>query len=380
MNPENQAERAVEEPKPRRLASLDAFRGLTVFGMIVVNTPGSWSSVYSPLRHARWHGWTPTDQVFPSFLFIVGVAIALALSAKLDQRKSAARIFARILFRSVVLFALGLFLNGFPKFALETYRIPGVLQRIAVCYFLGSLVQLAFGPRGQIALLVALLVGYWAALHLIETPSHYAGDLSRGGNLGALIDRAVLGKHTYRPEYDPEGILSTLPALGTTIIGMLTGSWVRNRERAGRSAGRTAAWMLAAGLPLVALGVGWGLMSPINKALWTGPFVFFTGGISLILLAICFWRIEACGDALWPKPFIALGANAIAAYVLSSLIVRLMGMVPVGSQNLQAFLYRNGFQSWLSPMNASLAWALTYAALITLLMMLLYSRKIIIKI
>ena len=244
--------------------------------MVLVNNPGTWRAVYPPLRHADWHGWTPTDLIFPFFLFIVGVAIPLALGRRRADGEGRGRIVARILRRSIVIFALGLILHAVPSFDLATLRIPGVLQRIAVCYLVGALLFVATGWRTQVILSTAALVGYWAALMFVPVPGFGAGDLSQEGNLAAWLDRAVLGPHIWRVGrvYDPEGILSTVPAVVTTLLGVLTGQWIRRA----RSAIVALRGLLAAGSVGIALGLAWGHWLPLNKALWTGSYAAFTAG------------------------------------------------------------------------------------------------------
>ena len=309
-----------------RLVSLDVFRGLTIAGMILVNNPGTWSAVYWPLTHADWHGWTPTDLIFPFFLFAVGVSIALALAPRLERDEPRGRLLLRIVSRSVILVALGLFLAGFPSFDFATIRIPGVLQRIAVCYLAAALLFVATWRRHPVAVttavLVSLLLGYWALMVLVPVPGFGAGDLGKEGNLAAYIDRAVLGPHIWRAAkvYDPEGILSTLPAVATTLAGVLTGLWLR----AARPLVAKAAGMAAAGVVAVVLGLAWGRWFPINKALWTSSYVVFTAGAALLILAACFWLVEIRQWRRWATPFVVFGTNAIAAFVLSTFVARLL--------------------------------------------------------
>src|ERR1700675_1384573 len=212
-----------------RVLSLDVFRGLTVAAMVLVNTPGSWRHVYWPLQHAEWHGWTPTDLIFPFFLFIVGVAIPLALGRRVGGGARRAAVVTKILRRSVIIFALGLLLHAVPDFDVANIRIPGVLQRIAVCYLVAALLFLWTGWRAQTAIAIVALLGYWALLTLVPVPGFGAGDLGKEGNLAAWLDRTALGAHIWRigRVYDPEGILSTVPAMVTTLFGVLTGRFLR---------------------------------------------------------------------------------------------------------------------------------------------------------
>ncbi|HEV8441635.1 MAG TPA: heparan-alpha-glucosaminide N-acetyltransferase domain-containing protein [Methylomirabilota bacterium] len=358
-----------------RLISLDAFRGLTVAGMVLVNNPGTWRAVYAPLRHADWHGSTPTDLIFPFFLFIVGVAIPLALGRRLTEGQDRGRLVARVLRRSTVIFALGLILNAIPGFELTTIRIPGVLQRIAVCYLAAALLFMATGWRAQAMFSAAALLGYWAALTWVPVTGFGAGDLSKEGNLAAWLDRAVLGPHIWRigRVYDPEGILSTVPAVVTTVLGVLTGHWIRGR----RPPAVTARGLLWAGAVGLGVGLAWSRWLPLNKSLWTSSYVVFTAGAALVALATCYWMIEIRGRRWWTPPFVVLGVNALVVFFLSTLLAKLLVSVHVAgpdgqSQILQSALFDRVFASWASPANASLAWALANVLLWLAVMWPLY--------
>jgi predicted acyltransferase len=365
-------------PATPRLISLDAFRGITVAAMVLVNNPGTWRAVYPPLRHAEWHGWTPTDLIFPFFLFIVGVAIPLALGRRVGGGEARSAVVAKILRRSVIIFGLGLLLHAVPDFDLANIRIPGVLQRIAVCYLVAALLFLWTGWRGQAGLVGALLLGYWAALTLVPVPGFGTGNLEPEANLAAYIDRAVLGRHIWRAArvYDPEGLLSTAPAIATTLLGVLAGHWLR----AGRTREATVRGLLVAGAAGVGLGGLWGLWFPINKSLWTSSYATLTAGAALIGLAACYWLVEVRGRRGWARPFVVLGVNALALFFLSSLGARLLIVVKVerasGRGSLHALLFDHLFAPWASPINASLAYALTYLALWLALMWLLDRRHI----
>src|SRR6185503_16251942 len=215
---------AFERRKPERLVSLDVFRGITIAGMTLVNNPGSWEHIYWPLEHAQWEGWTPTDLVFPFFLFIVGVSITLALGNRVERGSNKRDLYLKILKRSLIIFAIGLFLNGFPYFNLSELRIPGVLQRIAVCYFFASIIFLNTKVTAQIIISVVLLIIYWLLLTYVPAPGFAAGDLTKQGSLPSFVDRMVFGNHVWAQAkvYDPEGLLSTIPAVVTTLIGVLT--------------------------------------------------------------------------------------------------------------------------------------------------------------
>ncbi|MFN7945184.1 MAG: DUF5009 domain-containing protein [Blastocatellia bacterium] len=367
-----------------RLLSLDVFRGLTIAAMVLVNNPGNWNAVYAPLRHAEWHGWTPTDLIFPFFIFIVGVAIPLAFQRRVEQGGTQRDLYLKILRRSLLIFFISLIvLHGFP-YTLDKFahiRIPGVLQRIAVCYFCAAIIFLKFRVRGQAVIAAALLLLYWLVMKTIPAPGYAAGDLSMEGSLASWIDRTLLPGHIYRPLYDPEGILSTAPAISTCLAGVLTGRWLQmKREPLDKAAG-----MFAVGALCIIVGYVWDLAFPINKALWTSSYVVFTAGMALELLALCYWAVDIKSYRKWAKPFVIFGVNALALYVLSGLMARVLGIIPMMKTDgtpgdLKTFLYERLFAAWLSPVNASLAFALSYVLLWLGLMTILYRRRIFIKV
>src|SRR6476620_10948742 len=244
-----------------RLVSLDVFRGITIAGMVLVNNPGTWEHIYWPLEHARWEGWTPTDLVFPFFVFIIGVAIPLAFARRIGSGGSKRDLYLKIIRRTLIIFAIGLFLNGLPDFGLADYRIPGVLQRLAVCYLFASIIFLNTRVRTQIAIAIGLLIFYWLLVRLVPAPGFAAGDLTKEGSLPSYVDRVVFGKHVWAlgKVYDPEGLLSTLPALATTLIGVLTGHWLRSKK----TAYEKVAGLFVAGPICVALGWAWNSFFPI---------------------------------------------------------------------------------------------------------------------
>jgi predicted acyltransferase len=348
---------------------LDAFRGLTIAAMVLVNNPGRWDAVHPPLRHAAWHGLTLADVVFPFFLFIVGVAIPFSLHGR-----SPAGTLLRVLRRAVVIFALGLVLNGFPAFDWTTLRIPGVLQRIAVCYLIAAAVYLLTSWRAQGVVAGALLLGYWGALTLIAVPGHDAGDLSPEGNLAAWVDRAALGPHIWRVSrvYDPEGILSTVPAVATVLFGVLAGQWVLGH----RPPRTITLGLLLAGALGVAVGAEWGNWFPVNKALWTSSYAVLTTGLALLVLAACYWAVEVCGWRRWATPFVVLGVNALALYVFSSLVAQALTLARVGDRHLHQAFYESVLAPWAAPANASLAYAVTYLAAWWVVMAVLYRLRI----
>ncbi len=367
-----------------RLLSLDAFRGLTVAGMILVNNPGDWGSIYGPLEHAAWHGWTPTDLVFPFFLFIVGVSVTLALSRRVETGGGKRDLYVKIVRRSLIIFGLGLFLAGFPSFDLSTIRVPGVLQRIAVCYLCAALIFLNTDWRRQAYIVAGLLVAYCAVLTLVPVPGYGPGDLgSKEWNIAAYVDRAVFGNHVWRQAkvYDPEGILSTLGALATTLAGVLTGHLLRSR----RGDFEKVSVMFVAGAAGVVAGWAWDFWLPANKALWTSSYVLLTAGMALQLLAVCYWLIDLKGYRRWAFPFVVFGTNALAAFFLTGMCAKLLGLVKLAGADgkqvaLHSVIYRSLFASWLAPVNASLAFAVCFVLVWFGLMWLLYRRGVFIKV
>jgi predicted acyltransferase len=378
-----------------RLLSLDVFRGITIAGMILVNNPGPSGKVYWPLEHAAWHGWTPTDLIFPFFLFIVGVSITLAFARRVEPEESAPRgLYWKVLRRTVLIYACGFLLAGFPYFNLSTIRLSGVLQRIAVCYFVAAVIFLNTKWRAQLGIAAGLLIAYWAMMKLVPVPTHQIGDLVKFGplygdlsvesNLAAIVDRAALGNHIWKGGgriYDPEGILSTIPAIATTLTGVLAGHWLRER----RDGYEKVAGLFVAGVACVVVGWMWNAWFPINKALWTSSYVVFTTGMALQLLAFCYWLVDLKRYKRWALPFVIFGTNALAVFVLSGLAARLMNLwkttrVDGRAGNLQTYIYEHLFASWLAPANGSLLYALLYVLIWLGLMAVLYQRRIFIKV
>src|SRR5947209_5049845 len=368
-------------PATGRMTSLDVFRGITIAGMILVNNPGTWDAIYSPLEHSKWDGWTPTDLVFPFFLFIVGVSITLALARRAESGGSRRDLYLKIVRRSLIIFALGLILSDFPYNDPATFRIPGVLQRIAVCYLFASVIFLNTSWRTQVVIVVALLLAYWAILIFIPAPGFAAGDLSMAGSIASYVDRSVFGAHTWKPLYDPEGILSTTGALATTLIGVLTGHFLRTR----REPLEKVAAMFAAGAACVVTGWAWNFWFPVNKSLWTSSYVLFTAGMALELLALCYWLIDIKGYKRSSLPFVIFGTNALAVFFLTGICARLLTLIKLtgtdGRQiGLQTVILKNLFLSWASPINASLAFALCFVLVWLGLMAILYRCGIFIKV
>lgn len=380
---------------PIRLLSLDAFRGLTVAGMILVNNPGDWGHIYAPLEHAPWHGWTPTDLIFPFFLFIVGVSITFALGAGNQQG-----VIGKILKRSLTLFLLGLFLNFFPKFDITTVRVPGVLQRIALVYFACSLLFLKTTPRRQLNILGGLLIGYWLLMTVVPVPGVGYANLEPTTNFAAWLDRTIFTPaHVYKPAkvWDPEGLLSTLPAIGTGMLGLLTGTWLRSN----RPAMDKVAGLFTAGCLLTLGGLIWDGFFPINKALWTSSYVLLAGGLAMLGLALCYWLIDVnpgspvgmphhrrCGSTYRKGvlPLVAFGVNAITVFFLSGLIPRVMSLLKVSGAGgspvgLKEYLYQTFIAPpFTDPRMASLAGALTFVLIWFVTLWIMYRKGVIIKV
>lgn len=384
------SESAILQTSPARLLSLDVFRGLTVAAMILVNNPGSWAHIYAPLRHAEWHGCTPTDLIFPFFLFIVGVSISFALGSKKDHVKHS-RLILTAFKRALILFGLGLFLSLFPQVftepleAFKTVRIPGVLQRIAIVFFISAVVFIKTSQKTQLRIMAGILIGYWLLMTFVPVPGVGYANLEKETNLGAWLDRTLLTEaHLWRSAktWDPEGILSTLPAIATGLFGVLIGSWLRRKDR--QDAVKIS-WMFSMGVLAVVLGLIWDLFFPINKALWTSSFVLYAGGLATIGLALFYWLIDVQGYKKGTKPFVVYGVNAITVFFLSGLIPRLLSMIrvemPDGSTiGSREWMYQTFFTPYFSPVNASLAGAITFILIWLVILWWMYNRKIIIKV
>jgi predicted acyltransferase len=357
---------------PGRLLSLDAFRGATVAAMLLVNNPGSWSDVYPPLLHAPWHGWTFTDLIFPFFLWIVGVAMTLSFAKRAERGDTPGRIFRHVVTRSAIIFAIGIFLAAFPfgllsahHFSLATLRIPGVLQRIAVCYLLASAITLHTTWRGQVGWIVALLAGYWLLVMLVPVPGYGAGVLEPTGSLAWYLDSTLLAGHTWSgapaPGFDPEGILSTVPAVATTLFGVLAGNLLRTRA----TEEAKTAWLFVGGETLLLAGVIMNHWLPINKNLWTSSYAVFMAGWATVVLATCYWFIDVKGYRRWAHPFVVYGMNAIVIFALSGIVAKLLYLVrwtgaDGASVTLKGFIYDGLFTPVASPVNASLFFAIAF--------------------
>jgi predicted acyltransferase len=369
-----------------RVQSLDFLRGLTIAGMIVVNNNGDGRTAYWPLQHAQWNGWTPTDLVFPFFLFIVGVSMVYSFRARLARGEAPGAILVHALRRAVILFAIGvLVINSFPDhYQLAHMRIYGVLQRIALCYLIAAVLVLWSGARGQIAAIAACLIGYWILMRYVPVPGYGVPGrdiplLDPDRNLAAWLDRKLLMGHLYEETRDPEGLLSTIPAIGTALLGVLTGEWLRSS----RGARVKALWMLIFGVIGVAAGKSFNIWFPINKKLWTSSYVLFTAGIALVLLALCYWVLDARKlRGPWTMPVLVLGMNAIAAYVFSEILAHLLDTLEVHGISLQNIIYYGIFTSRGAPpsANASLAYSIAFVLACWVPMWLLYRKRIFLKI
>jgi predicted acyltransferase len=367
----------------KRLMSLDVFRGATILGMILVNNPGSWSYIYKQLGHAPWHGWTFTDVIFPFFLFIVGVAIVYAFSKKVEAGAPKAELYKKIIRRTIIIFALGIFLNGFPYYNFSEIRIMGVLQRIALCYFFASIIFLHFNVRMQVIWAFALLVFYWAFMALYPVPGIGAGVLEPGKDFASYFDRFFLEGHMWSVSkiWDPEGLFSTIPAISTTLFGVLAGHWLRSK----REPRDIILGLLLLGNVGILAGLIWGEYFPINKNIWTSSYVILMAGLASVTLAFCYYLIDIKGYKKFTQPFLVYGMNAITVFVLSGIVARLLNIITVSgpegtSVPLKAFIYQSIYVPMFGHMNGSLAFAITFIFVMYLLMLILYKKKIFIKI
>ena len=419
-----------------RLISLDVFRGFTILLMTIVNNPGSWASIYPPLEHAEWNGCTPTDLVFPFFIFIMGTAISFAIPDKKFDNVT----FNKIAIRSLRIFSLGLFLNFFSKIELfnlegiplllsriaitfavsyallgnfslriktystitvfgillflaysgiETFkevRIPGVLQRIGIVYFFVSILYLKTTQKTQLLTLLSLLLVYWGLMTLVPVPGIGAANLEKGTNLAAWIDNSLLNGHlwSFSKTWDPEGILSTLPAIGTGIIGLLIGQLI-NRPL---SKLEIVKKMFLIGLTLTILGILWNFVFPINKALWTSSYVLYTSGLATLCLSFLYYVIEIANAKKWTNLFLIWGVNPMIVFFFSGIIPRVLRMIEIRNPiivsdpiNLQDYFYSFWIVPFFSePKSASLAFALVYVMLWSIVLWIFYKYKLIFKV
>lgn len=332
-----------------RLLSLDVFRGITMAAMVLVNNPGG-PGAYAPLHHAAWNGWTFTDTIFPSFLWMVGVALTLSFARRCADGANRGRLLLHALRRSAILYAIGVFIYLYPHFDFATMRVLGVLQRIAICYLIAAAVYLFTGVRGQIACILIVIATYWVLMTRYPVPGYGPGHLDLAGNFAHYVDRIVLGGHNYGGRtWDPEGIVSTLPAIATALFGVLTGTILRAR----RSLAENTSAVLAFGVALLTAGAVMNTWMPINKQLWTPSFAVFMAGISTLAFGVCLWAFDVRGyRGPWTRAFVIFGQNAIAIYVFSELLDPTLEITHIRPHIMA------DFSAFLSQANASLAWAL----------------------
>ncbi|RZL51132.1 MAG: DUF5009 domain-containing protein [Pedobacter sp.] len=379
--------------KPERLLSLDFFRGLTVATMILVNNPGSWGHIYTPLEHAEWNGCTPTDLVFPFFLFIVGVSIAYAMGSKKLDPTTHNKTILKALKRGLILFGLGLFLAFFPRdfstfdfvASLKTIRIPGVLQRIGVVFFICSLIFLKSSEKTIFRTIIVILFVYWTLMMLVPVPGVGYANLEKETNLGAWLDRTILTEaHLWKSAktWDPEGILSTLPAIATGLFGVLVGVYLKRKDV---EPATKIAWLFSVGVFTTLAGLLWDLEFPINKALWTSSYVLYTGGLATIVLALSYWIIDINNYNRFTKPFVIYGVNAITVFFVSGLMPRLVNMIKIKGANGEepgalTWFYKTFFVPYFSPINASLIYAIAFILFFFVILWFMYKKNIIIKV
>jgi predicted acyltransferase len=381
--------------KSERLLSLDAFRGFTIAGMILVNNPGSWSNIYPQLKHAEWNGWTFTDWIFPFFLWIVGVAMTFSFAVRISKGDSNKKMIINVLRRSAIIFALGLLLTAFPfgllwnhHLNLSTIRIPGVLQRIAVCYLISSIIYLFVSTRGQIISIAILFAAYWLMMFFIAVPEIGAGIFEKGKNFAAYIDSIFLTGHMWgaTKTWDPEGLISTLPAIATVLFGTLTGDYLRKSEH---SKIEKSAWMFTAGAALLLIGAALDMWMPINKSIWTVSYSVFMAGWALCVFGIFYFLIDAKGFKTWAHPFIVYGMNAIFVFVLSGLVAKSMGYWKFNVQlsdgtfadvSIKTIIMQNIFDKLFSPINSSLAFAICFIGFMYIIIWVMYKKKIFVKV
>src|SRR6478735_3126078 len=381
-------------PARLRLESLDVFRGLTIAGMILVNDPGA--AAYWPLDHAdelmtahpsgwypgKWwvdaNGWTPTDLIFPFFLLIVGASMVLSFTARRARGDSRRSLMQHVARRSALILLIGYAIRILPYFNFSHMRYPGVLQRIAVVYLCASVIALWTSTRGRILWIAGLLAVYYAVMRFVPVPGcDPAAWMTQHCSLAGFIDRKLMLGHLYRRDFDPEGLLSSFPAIATTLLGTLAGEFLRGTA----SLQLKLRGLSLAGVVGVAAGYAWHPWFPISKPLWTSSYVFFTAGAACLLLALCWWLIEMRGWRLWSRPFVWLGSNAILAYALSTFVAKLGSIIKVPNGiTVQTWVYEHWFAPLAQPKNASLAFTVCYVALWTVVAWALYRKKIFVRV
>jgi predicted acyltransferase len=395
-------------PGRERLVSLDVFRGITIAGMLLVNNPGTWNAIFPPLEHAAWDGWTPTDLIFPFFLFIVGITTHLSMSARRARGDDEGALVKQILRRGIIIYLLGFAMAMFPfyqwgtidslpnatawqriVFRIEHVRILGVLPRIAIVYICAGLLTLKTTLTRQVIIIASLLLGYWFAMTLIPVPGEGAIGAAllhtKDRNLAAYLDRLILGtNHIWigGVTFDPEGPMSTIPAIGTAMLGVIAGRWLALKQKPllERITG-----LFAVGSLGMVLGLMWNWSFPINKSLWTSSYVLFTAGMACVALATIMWIVDYVNVKGWTKPFVVYGVNPIVAFVGSGVMARLIYTLWHVNYNgkstaIQDAIYQSVFLPWLPERVASLAFAITFVLLWYGILLVLYRRKIILKV
>ena len=369
----------MSKPYKVRLISVDWMRGLVIAWMILANNPGDYLHVYQELTHTPWNGWTATDFVFPLFLFIVGVSVALSVNRETVRAGGGVHFWRKVFRRSALLIAIGLLENAYPYFDLASLRIPGVLQRIAVVYIAVVWLHIRLQNKGIVAVIVAVLVGYWALMAFVPIPGVGYPSMDFHANLEAWLDQVMLHNHIwqYDTQWDPEGILSTFPAMTLGLIGVLVGRWLRS----GRP-GMLRAFVLGLGMFLT--GLLWHEWYPINKSICTSSFVLFVGGFGVMLLVAGHWLIDGRDKTAWTKPFVIMGLNPLAIYVVSEFVSATLYWIKIpdgrpGGINLQAYLFKTLFGGWTYGYLASLAWSALFLLAMFLGAWALYARRIVVK-
>jgi predicted acyltransferase len=364
----------------QRLGSLDVFRGLTIAAMILVSTPGTWDAVYLPLDHATWHGWTPTDLVFPFLLFAMGAAVPVALARR---RSVPSQVRRHVIRRGLTLFGIGLLLNAIElnrAFTWPTFPVLGVLQRIAIVFVAIAWLTERTSLRTQLILAVTILLGYWAAMMLVPVPGAGPGVLTPQGNLASFIDRLVLRGHMWHPPWEAEGLLSTAPAMVTALCGVFAGRWLTSHA----SGRHHSALLWMAGAVATLAGLMWGHVFPINKNLWTSSFALFSAGMATQVLAICHWLLDLHRGRGWSSPFAAFGRNPLSAYFLSVVLDNLLSRWKIGGVDVKWTIYSHAFASWAVPCcgaeAASFFYAIAYVALWGMVVWIMYRKRVFIGI
>jgi predicted acyltransferase len=354
-----------------RLTALDAFRGAVMLLMVLVNDGGGPRS-YGQLEHSAWNGWTLTDTVFPSFLWIVGVAITLSLGKRLQAGVAASSMVPRILKRAVILYLLGFCLYLAPNFELSHSRFLGVLQRIAICYLAASLLYLYTGVRTQIAVIAGLMVCYIGLMFWAPVPGYGHGNLTVEGNFAHYVDHMLLGAHNYAQtkDWDPEGVVSTIPAIATAILGIMCGHVLRWKS----SLNKRIVWMLVIGALLVCAAEIVSIWDPINKKLWSCSFTMLMAGLDFMVLAVWLWFVDEKGYKKIVKPLLIVGMNSIAVYLASEVLSEILDDIHIGADSIHDVLYNRFFAPIGSVENASLLWALSFTLLMYLWAYFLYKR------